>query len=98
MSGPVGKLRSNKEIVSEMRFMAKHIDRKSNEIIFAKCMDPACAYCTNNPVRALKMWEYLRHRQMKWANPVPSTMHPGHFMTFLEVSELVNEKDLPTGE
>ena len=96
MSGPTGKLRLNKEIVSEMRFMVQHIDRKSNEIIFAKCMDPACQYCTKHPVRAKKMWEYLRQQKMKWANPVPSTLHPGHFMTFLEVCEL-NEKDLPTG-
>ena len=90
------QLRGNKKVVSELRFMMKHIDRKSNEIVFCKCMDPACSYFSSHPIRASKMWEFLRKKEFKWFNPVPSTTHPGHYLTFLEVLQL-DKKDLPLG-
>ena len=88
------QLTGNKNVVSELRIiMMKHIDRKSNEIFFCKCVDPACSYCSSHPIRASKMWEFLREKEFKWLNPVPSTTHPGHYPTFLEILQL-DKKDL----
>ena len=71
--------------------MTKHVDRKSNEAIFRKCVDPRCDYCTTHPIISTKSWEYLREREFKWPNPVPSLNYPGHFKTFLEVDQLDSE-------
>ena len=38
----------------------KRTDRKSNEIVFGKCLDQACSYCFSHPIRASKMWEFVR--------------------------------------
>ena len=81
-------IKGNKALMTELRFMLDHMERKSNELIFRKCIEPRCTHCSSNPVKAVKAWEYLKNRDFKWANPVPSTKYPGHFMTFLEIEEL----------
>ena len=64
------------------------MDRKSNEIIFRKCADPRCLHCSKRPVIAKEAWDYLKERDFKWANPVPSLNYPNHYITFVEVSQL----------
>ena len=34
----------------EVKFMCNHIDRKSNEVIFRKCVNPRCKHCQGSPV------------------------------------------------
>ena len=96
LTGPIRQLRASKQVVSDLRFMVKHIDRKSNEIIFMKCKDPACTHCSARPVQALKLWQFLKDRDFKWFNPDSSDTHPGHYKTFIEMSE-VDAKLLRTG-
>ena len=74
--------------MEELRFMFKHLERKSNELIFSKCCNPRCDYCQERPIVAKEAWNYLQERDFKWANPMPSTESPGHYMTFLEVSKI----------
>ena len=88
LTGPIAHARNNKEITKELRFLTKHVDRKSNELIFMKCYDPRCAFCVQHPVKAVQVWNFLRERDFKWFNPVPSTSHQGHYKTFLEMLEM----------
>ena len=96
LSGPIRTLCASKNVVAELRFMAKHIDRKSNEVIFQKCSDPRCSHCSTRPILSKMAWEFLKDRDFKWPNPIPSLDHPGHYMTFKEV-ELMDNDELKTG-
>jgi len=82
--------------MSELRFMLKHIERKSNEIIFRKCNNPNCRHCLNHPIVSKKSWEYLHSKNFKWPNPTESESFPGHYKTYLEVDE-IDEEFLTTG-
>ena len=74
--------------MAELRFMCSHIDRKSNEIIFSKCLNPNCSHCVEKPVISTKAWSYLKDRGFKWPNPKESGNYPGHFKTFLEMDKI----------
>jgi len=74
----------------------KHVDRKSNEVIFRKCVDPRCSHCSERPIISRKAWDFLKERDFKWSNPIASLMNPGHYMTFSEV-ELLDNDELKTG-
>ena len=71
--------------------MIKHVERKSHEIIFKKCVNPRCIHCADKPVISTVAWGYLRERDFKFPNPVPSINHQGHYQTFLEVEQLSSE-------
>lgn len=96
MSGPIRNLCSSNKTITELRFMAKHIDRKSNEVIFRKCSEPRCYHCSTHPIIAKEAWGFLKDRDFKLPNPIPSLDHPGHYMTFKEV-ELMDNSELKTG-
>ena len=81
-------LRKSKKLMEELRFMLKHADRKSNELIFMKCVNPRCKHCSENPIIATTAWEDLKKNDFKWYNPMASTKFPGHYMTFLESLEV----------
>ena len=88
MTGPINALRSCKDVIKELRFTAKHIERKSHEIIFSKCSNPRCNHCASNPIISKTAWAFLSERNFKWPNPVPSTNFSGHYKTFIEISEM----------
>ena len=89
LSGPYTALKANKQVMAELRSMLAHIDRKSHEIVFCKCTNPRCDHCTGNPPNASsKVWQYMKEREFKWPNPLPSVEHPGHYMTYLEIENL----------
>lgn len=90
-TGPIRNFRASKEAMTEYRFMAKHIIRKSNEIIFVKCSDPVCRHCSGRPIQCRQIWEFLKERNFKWWNPKESQTHVGHFMTFIETCKLDSE-------
>ena len=66
VSGPLRALR--KVIVNELRFVCKHMGRKSNEIIFMKCVEPRCPHCKDRPIISKNAWSYMLEREFKWAN------------------------------
>ena len=68
--------------------MAKHLERKSNEIVFKRCANPRCKHCVDKPIVSVKAWNYLKERNFKWSNPVSSSTHPGHYQTFAETEQL----------
>ena len=89
LSGPYMTLKTNTQVMAELRSMLAHIDRKSHEIVFCKCTNPRCDHCTGNPPNASsKVWQYMKEREFKWPNPLPSVEHPGHYMTYLEIENL----------
>lgn len=95
MTGPVKALRNSKDVTKELHFMIKHIERKSNEVIFKKCSNPRCGHCNSRPIISQKSWQYLQERDFKWPNPVSSLENPGHYKTFMEISDV---DDYLTGE
>ena len=48
LTGPYSKLRDSAKLMEELKMLFKHIDRKSNEVIFCKCTNPRCPHCTEN--------------------------------------------------
>lgn len=72
--------------------MLDHVDRKSHELIFMKCVKPRCLHCSTNPIISNQAWEFLKDSDFIWFNPVESGRHEGHFMTFLEMCELSNDQ------
>ena len=74
--------------MSKLRFMCKHINQKSNEVVFRKCLGPSCSHCTEHLIISTKAWDYLKERDFKWPNPTPSLTCPGHYKTYLQNDEL----------
>ena len=91
LSGPITRLKQNKPMMQELRFMIKHMQRKSNEVVIMKCNEPRCLHCSTRPVKSVEAWGYLSERDFKWPNPIQSTEHPNHYKTFLEMDQLDNE-------
>ena len=96
ISGSLRNLRSS-SLCGELRSMFRHIDRKSNEVIFRKCALASCDHCGKNPPVQSKAWNFMKNRDFKWHNPVPSPDHPNHYMTFLEASNTETES-IKTGD
>ena len=88
LTGPIRVLRSCKDVMSKLRFMCKHIDQKSNEVVFRKCVDPPCSHCTEHLIISTKSWDYLKKRDFKWPNPTPNLPCPCHYKTYLVIDEL----------
>ena len=88
LTSPIRALRSCKDVMSELRFMCKHNDRKSNEVVFRKCVDLSCSHCTKHPIISTKAWDYLKGRDFKWPNPTPSLTCAGDYKTYLEIDAL----------
>ena len=86
LTGGITNLRQNSKLIKELRFILKHLDRKSNELIYRKCTDPRCDHCSSNPILSKK--SFLKMSDFKWPNPKPSSMHDNHYMTFMEMSNL----------
>ena len=72
LSGGLNALRNHDGLMKELRAMFAHMERKSNELIFRKCVDPRCKYCPTQPVKCIKLCNYLEERDFKWSNPLPS--------------------------
>ena len=85
-------LRKSKRLMEELTFMLKHVDRKSNELIYMKCVNPRCNHCSQNLIIATDAWEDLKEIEFKWHNPAVSTKFPGHYiLTSLESLEVGKE-------
>ena len=52
---------------------------------------PRCDHYSNHPVISQNAWKYLWERDFKWPNPIPSTDHPNHYMTYIKISRLDKE-------
>ena len=64
--------------------MLVHIQRHRNEVIFMKCSDSSCSHCTQNPVKAKKLFAMLKKMDMKNFAPLPKG-NTGHYYTFKEM-------------
>ena len=80
---PLSRMSEYSQQFEEMKFMLKHIQRHRNEVMFLKCLEDTCAYCTTNPPRATKVYKFLQERNMTLFSPMPSSEHLGHYCTFL---------------
>ena len=85
LTGPITNLRMSTDLLEELRLLFKHIDRKSNEVIFCKCVDPRCSHCTKHPIMSTQTWQFLSERGFNWFNPKPSMETPDHYLTFIEM-------------
>ena len=75
VSSSATRLREDRAVYDELKFVMRHMDRRIGMVLFAKCTDPACQHCVSNPPVNDEML------QCDWK---PSSSHPGHFLTFLE--------------
>ena len=91
LTGPYSKLRDSAKLMEELKMLFKHIDRKSNEVIFCKCTNPRCPHCTEKPIISTKVWDFLKEREFKWMNPKLSVAHPGHYLTCFDMCDVANE-------
>ena len=88
VSGPLRALRASKVMVNELPFACKHMGRKSNEIIFMKCVEPRCPHYKDRPIISKNAWSYVLEREFKSANPVESMEFRDHYQTFCEIENL----------
>ena len=90
LQGSKGVLKSREtdaQVMKELRFMLRHIDQKKNELVFCRCVDPDCSHRTANPVKATELFAFLKPYDFKLFNPNPSEVNPGHYQSFLELSQ-----------
>ena len=59
VTGSKNTLRSSL-VATELRFMLKHIERKSHEITFRKCFLASCDHSSSNPIVSVNAWEYMK--------------------------------------
>ncbi|XP_077866799.1 uncharacterized protein LOC144355612 [Saccoglossus kowalevskii] len=85
----------NQDIIAELRFAVKHIDKRIGAMVICKCEDGDCQYCSTHPVRANNAMDFIRARN-GLPSPIPSTEHLKHFITYLKaiVVDQLEEKDL----
>ena len=88
-------------LVKEFKMLVYHADRRSNFISFNKCQlfrpGKECDWCRSHPPKSCSALEYEKKLGGLWYDPMPSPVHPGHFMTYLEMNEaekFVNQHDL----
>ena len=79
------------------KFLLSHVQRHHNEIIFFKCESSTSEHCSKHPVRATESFSFLKQCEMKMFYPLPSTQHPGHYCTFLEICNN-STTELPTAD
>ena len=82
---------SNKHLLKEYKQMLRHLNRKSNELVFMKCSSPTCSICAGKPWQAKKTHKFLEERNFKLFRPEESENHPGQYATFLELCQLPPE-------
>ena len=82
-----GRLRTHKELMSELKFALSHGDRRNGEFTIMKCVKQSCRHCSSKPTHpeaAAILEEIRRHGGM----PSPSLSNDSdHFCTFTEAME-----------
>ena len=99
LKAPLKAVREGKfdSLLAEYKFLLSHVRRHHNEIIFLKCESSTCEHCSKHPVRATESFSFLKQCEMKMFYPLPSTQHPGHYCTFLEMCN-ISTTELPTAD
>ena len=87
LKSPLCRMNEYSDLLDEVKFMLKHIQRHHNEVVFIKCQNPTCDHCGKHPVKAKEVFKFLEPYGMKFFSPMPSDKYPGHYCTFLEMCE-----------
>ena len=80
----------HKKELEEFRFLVQHVDRRHNEITFAKCQffgEVLCDYCAENPPQANKALDLLKKSSGILFEPTPSPDLENHYLTYLQMRE-----------
>ena len=80
----------HKQELEEFRFLVQHVDRRHNEITFAKCQffgEVLCDYCAENPPQANKALDLLKKSNGSLFEPTPSPDLENHYLTYLQMRE-----------
>lgn len=83
--GPAADAKSFRE---EIQLFLEHCDRRRNELIFLKCRSPTCTHCVTHPVIATDTMKLIREHGGRLFSPTPSSTHPDHFHTYVEMCSL----------
>ena len=75
LRGTLGNIRdkSIRNLISELRFLLKHVDKKHNEVVFAKCFDLSGHHCIGNPSKSDQFKTFLKIFNSRL--PKPSFFH-----------------------
>ena len=81
------------KIRKTFKFYVKHAVRRENEYILMKCQffkQPGleCDYCKTNPPKCTQTLDFMKKFDGRFMQPINSSSHPGHYMTFLEMAKL----------
>ena len=87
LKSPMCRMNDYSDLLEEMKFMLKHVQRHHNEVLFIKCKSPMCDHCGNHPVKSKEVFYFLKTYGMNFFSPMPSSNYPGHYCTFLEMFE-----------
>ena len=92
------------EIYSNLMLFSKHCDSRLHALYFRKCLPKdghVCKFCLDHPVRSSK--EFLdclpaRSKGGLFYDAVDDELHPGHFMTLLQLLQHKDVKIDPDGK
>ena len=96
IGAPMKELESDKKLQSfrkKFKFIAMHAVRRQNEFAIMKCQffkQPGleCNFCKQNPPKCTQTLNLLKKYKGRLMQPIPSTTHTGHFLTFLEMIKM----------
>ncbi|KAJ8020324.1 hypothetical protein HOLleu_39890 [Holothuria leucospilota] len=81
-------MKNHPEILSELKFIAAHCDRRLGEFTLMKCMEQSCTFCREHPVRNTNAMEEILGRGMPTPTVNSLLQTPSrHFYTFREAME-----------
>ena len=90
-SGSKAKITEDDELHQELLFAIQHLHKRPRELCIVKCDKDTCLHCSTHPVQAVQAVKTIRENKGPLLTPTPSTVHPGHFMTYLETSQVQNQ-------
>ena len=90
--------KSNRTLISELRFFLKHVNKKHNEVIFQNTLIHRVTIAlkiplnpTNSSLSSNNLTTVITNRL---PDPQISTDHTGHYKTFIEICELPTEEQV----
>ena len=89
---PLCRMNEYSDLLNEVKFMLKHIQRHHNEVVFIKRSSPTCDRFGKHPVKAKEVFKFLEPYGMKFFSLMQSDKYPGHYCTFLEMCENLQKK------
>jgi hypothetical protein len=89
-SGKAAQSEEFKDLLAEFKFILKHVDRRTDALLFRTCNDAKCAHCASIPKPGLL---HLLDRSFggQFPTPTPHAEMPASYMSYLEMKAAARE-------